>query len=123
MAEKHLSSLKAGRFEFVPEQQFVQYLLPFFVNCFLGPLSAPSKNQTAVKRKCVRFVEKLLCCYEQHEYSQVLSTEIKIDIFNREATNKNANLKFLVFGSKIKSYLNDQDAGEEIIWSDRKSVV
>jgi hypothetical protein len=114
IAEKHLTSLKAGQFEFVPEHQFVQYLLPCFVNCFLGLLTDSSKSRNT-KRKCVRFVENLICSYEQHEYSQVLSIEKKIELKNRDADYCAGILKFHSLLSKCLIILSEDDATGDLI--------
>jgi hypothetical protein len=76
ITERHLTTLKAGRFEFVPEHQFVQYLLPCFVTYFLGLCKHPSARLIE-KQKFMRFVDKLIASYEHTEYVQVLSTNIK----------------------------------------------
>jgi hypothetical protein len=79
MAKRHLTTLKAGRFEFYPEHQFVQYLLPFFVLYFLCLCKYPSAKPTQ-KQKFMHFVDQLISSYEQHEYVQVLSIKRKSPI-------------------------------------------
>jgi hypothetical protein len=79
IGKKHLQTLKAGRFEFVPEQQFMQYVLPCFV-VFLLVLCNDRTASISMKQKFMRFVDKLINSYEQTEYVQLLPIEKKYHI-------------------------------------------
>lgn len=87
MAEKHLTTLKTERFEFIPEHQFVQYVLPCFVLFLLGMCKDTTTSFTA-RKNLMRFIDNLIASYEHQEYVQVLSTRKKFPIqYQRDFVN------------------------------------
>jgi hypothetical protein len=113
ISKRQLSKLKEGRFEFFPEQQFVQYMLPSFVHFFVSLIMDTSKSRT-VRQKCMCFVDKIISSYEQHEYFQVLTKRKKVQIQNRDARHGSSENPSLI-GDMLCKYLADEDAINEIV--------
>jgi hypothetical protein len=113
IAERHLSTMKAGRFEYFPEHQFVQYVLPCFVLhfLFLCKRKHPAAGTTD-KQRYMYLVEKFISSYEQHEYVQVLSIEKKAAIqIQRDASIISCHefSKPEVMHNLLQSYLRNEE--------------